>query len=223
MRAITAVAVLAGACAGCSTLKQEPIGIYKNGQKEVLGTATTWSSDKVAAVVVDRKICMQLPTRIVSLGSGGSAAGAADIGAMLKQYGASGNDIAGAVKGYFSTAAAPAIAATERTTFLSYSLFYLCQMAMNGSFNATEVGDMFQFIVEQAGRMEPSQPPATETVRAKEPKDPTDDGSPRNQANASAETPGQMSAAARQQLSIENGVKQQAQKITDSITGREAK
>lgn len=223
MKAITAVAVLAGACAGCSTLKQEPISIYKNGQKEVLGTATTWSSDKVAAVVVDRKICMQLPTRIVSLGAGGSAAGAADLGALLKQYGASDNDIVGAVKGYYSAGAAPAVVATERTTFLSYSLFYLCQMAMNNSLEPAQVGTMIQFMVEQAAKIEPLQPPKIGTAIAKETQDQTNESLPRSPSSPTEETSAQMSTALRQELNIENGVKQQAQEITDSITGREAK
>lgn len=154
MKAITAVVVVAIASAGCSTLKREPIiqGYGKN--KWTIGTVTTWSPDKAAAVVVGGKACMQLPTRLVNLGTSGGGAGTVNVPGQVNAGGGGAGD--------FRSDATSALVATERTTFLSFGLFYMCQMAMNKSIDETTLKDMLAMVVETSASLKPPpvQPPA---------------------------------------------------------------
>lgn len=158
MKAITALAVVVVACAGCSTLKNEPIRVSDGSHRKTVGTVTTWSPDKAAAVVVDNKVCMQLPTRIVSLSTGGKGLVAVDgngipISSGGKIKGAAGGD------GNFQSTAAPTFHASERVTFLSHSLFYLCQLAMNGALEKSQVTEMMQFLVAESAKIAPPPEP----------------------------------------------------------------
>lgn len=154
MKAITAVVVVAIASAGCSTLKSEPIvqGYGKN--KWTIGTVTTWSPDKAAAVVLGDKACMQLPTRLVNLGTSGGGAGTVNVPGEVNAGGGGAGD--------FRSDATSALVATERTTFLSFGLFYMCQMAMNKSIGEATLKDMLSMVVQTSATLEPPpiQPPA---------------------------------------------------------------
>ncbi len=166
MKAMTAVAVLAVACAGCSTLKREPINTFDGSTRRTVGSVTTWSPDKAAAVVVNDKMCMQLPTRLVSLGTENTAAGVAKLGDAFTAQGVKGTEMGGVMNSYFSSTASSAIVPTERTTFLSFGLFYLCQMAMNDSIKEPQVEQMIRFLVTESAKIgvnaeaaAPKQPP----------------------------------------------------------------
>lgn len=160
MKAITALAVVVVACVGCSTLKQEPIQISDGVTTKTVGSVTTWSPDKAAAVVVNQKVCMQLPTRIVSLGGGGVGAASADANGVPSLAGGGSVKAAAAAAGDWKSTASSAITSTERTTFLSFGLFYLCQMAMNGSIKEQRIEEMMQFLVTESVKIgDPKQVP----------------------------------------------------------------
>ncbi|HEL5053339.1 TPA: hypothetical protein UOA92_001113 [Stenotrophomonas maltophilia] len=161
MKAITALVVVVVACAGCSTLKQEPIQISDGVKTKTVGSVTTWSPDKAAAVVVNQKVCMQLPTRIVSLGGGGLGAASGDASGVKSVAGGANVKAAAAAAGDWKSTASSAITSTERTTFLSFGLFYLCQMAMNGSIKEQRIEEMMQFLVTESVKIgAETKPPA---------------------------------------------------------------
>lgn len=173
MKAITAVVVVAIASAGCSTLKREPIIQAYGKNKWTIGTVTTWSPDKAAAVVLGDKVCMQLPTRLVNLGTSGGGAGTINVPGEVNAGGGGAGD--------FRSDATSALVATERTTFLSFGLFYICQMAMNGSINDAALKDMLSMVVQTSATLKPPpvQPPAFVvaehfTMHAPPPEDPVD-------------------------------------------------
>lgn len=163
MKAITALAVVAVACAGCSTLKNEPIRVSDGTIQKTVGTVTTWSPDKAAAVVVDGKVCMQLPTRIVSLSTGGQGAILVDANGVPVAAGGGKVKAGAGGDGNFKSTAAPTFHASERVTFLSHSLFYLCQMAMNGSLKEAQIEKMMEFMVGEAAKIQP--PPAERVLQ----------------------------------------------------------
>ncbi|WP_369939910.1 hypothetical protein [Xanthomonas medicagonis] len=154
MKAITVVVVVAMASAGCSTLKSESIKQREGGNEKTIGTVTTWSPDKAAAVVVGGQVCMQLPTRLVNLGTSGAAAGYADVSGQGK--------LGGSGAGDFRSDATSSVVATERTTFLSFGLFYICQMAMNGSLDGAALEKMLSMVVATSATLKPApaQPPS---------------------------------------------------------------
>ncbi|UNK43737.1 hypothetical protein MNO14_06670 [Luteimonas sp. S4-F44] len=154
MKAITAVVVVAIASAGCSTLKSESI-VQRDGKSEkTIGTVTTWSPDKAAAVVLGDKACLQLPTRLVNVGTSGRGAAAVNVAGQ--------GNAGGGGAGDFRSDSTSALVATERTTFLSFGLFYMCQMAMNKSINDATLKDMLTMVVATSATLKPPpvQPPA---------------------------------------------------------------
>lgn len=149
MKAITAVVVvaIAIASAGCSTLKSESITQREGKSEKMIGSVTTWSPDKAALVVVDGKVCMQLPTRLVNIGTSGRGAGYADVSGQGR--------VGGGGAGDFRSDATSSVVATERTTFLSFGLFYICQMAMNGTIKDALLEKMLSMIVSTSATLEP--------------------------------------------------------------------
>lgn len=159
------------ALSGCSTLKQERLRVLEGGKGDI-GSITTWSSDKASAVVIDKKVCMQLPTRVVNLGTDQAVAlkgkGKNDGGQTTPKVDA---ELAAAGASGYRASSTLAVVATERTTFLSYSLFYLCQMAMNDSLKEESVKELVRFMVEESAKISPvvvsaSVPIATEPKEA---------------------------------------------------------
>ncbi len=97
---------------------------------------------------------MQLPTRLVNLGTSGAAAGNANVSGQ--------GSVGGGGAGDFRSDATSALVATERTTFLSFGLFYICQMAMNESIDKATLQSMLSMVVQTSATLEPPpiQPPA---------------------------------------------------------------
>lgn len=112
--------------------------------------------------------------------------------------------------------------ATERTTFLSFGLFYLCQMTMNGSFSPSQAGELLEFIVAKSANIEPMQPPkiadAKEDARTEANQDAMANASPL--AGSATARPG---SDVRQQIDVVDEMERQVRDMKNQMSGDTAR
>lgn len=157
--------VLLGGCASYDSRMSSQSLRTKDNQN--LGTVFVWDNDVSAAVAyppaalrkVDGSIetgraaiCMQRAMTAGATAMGGDLSVSDSFLTLAKLPGAQGGDL-GKVAVNLSKSVLALSASTERTAFVDTALFYLCQMAANGSLSDANLSEVVTKLFETAGAL----------------------------------------------------------------------
>lgn len=159
------VVVLLGACSTYNTRMSSQSLRTKDNQN--LGTVFVWDNDVSAAIaypspVLRHKdgsletgrasICMQRAMTAGATAMKGDLSVSDSILKVASMPGAEGNDLGKAALNLSKSVLALSVS-TERTSFIDTALFYLCQMAANGSLREGELSTAVTELFEAAGSL----------------------------------------------------------------------
>lgn len=177
---VMALATTLGACESLPITWRQSVTSIKVDQPNTAGTLFIWSNDVNAGMINNQnKICMQRAMTARGGSAGIEAQAPAAIfnlsEAAMEASQKSDSDAAATMSAAIAASVTALSTTSERTAFLDIGMFYLCQLAANGTINGAQADGLTRQLFTSAAGMTPAgtvprvDAPPIETGRASEP------------------------------------------------------
>lgn len=151
---ILIAAALVIATSGCASTKRSSIAF----QKDSGGSLSVWDADMSAAIAYGSgKMCMQRALAIKNIDANATAKlseAVLDLAKAVQSAAAGGRsgELA-SLTGTIKQTASILTTSTERTAFLDYGMFYICQISANGSISSQETSNLIELLIAASAQI----------------------------------------------------------------------